>query len=63
MHTPGPWRMQRCRQFAEPLYTVSRRVNGVRVHLEYARDGSPMLWGFDAARCAIARAAIAKAHG
>jgi hypothetical protein len=38
------------------LYTVSRIVNRRRVHLEYASNGKPMLWGGAQARAAIAKA-------
>lgn len=40
----------------EQLYTVTRIVNRKRIHLEYASNGKPMLYGEVQARAAIAKA-------
>jgi hypothetical protein len=37
-------------------YTVSRVVNRRRVHLEYASNGKPMLYGREQALAVIAKA-------
>ena len=50
---PDPWRIQRCKDYESELYTVSRRVKGKVVHLEYASDGSPMLWSLESAQRAL----------
>lgn len=52
-HTPGPWQMRRVLTLAGEYYTITRVVNRRRVHLEYARDGKPMLWGKEQAHAAI----------
>jgi hypothetical protein len=48
------WEVRRYRGTTTELYTVSRIVNRRRVHLEYASDGQPMLWGKESAIAAIA---------
>ena len=55
-HTPGPWRMDRVLTLTSEYYTISRIVNRRRVHLEYASNGKPMLWGAEQAKAAIASA-------
>ena len=48
--------MQRDLTITGEYYTISRVVNRRRVHLEYASDGQPMLWGKEQAEAAIAKA-------
>jgi hypothetical protein len=52
----SPWRMRLVLGLTGEYYTVTRVVNRRRVHLEYASDGRPMLYGRQQAEEAIARA-------
>lgn len=54
--TAGPWEMKPVLTLTGEYYMISRIVNKRRVHLEYASDGRPMLYGKEQALAAIALA-------
>lgn len=56
--TSGKWQMQPVLTLSGDYYTITRVVNRRRVHLEYASDGKPMLWGRKQAEEAIAKAVL-----
>lgn len=53
----GEWEIRRYARTSAELYTVSKPAGTKRrLHLEYASDGRPMLYGIESARAAIAKA-------
>jgi hypothetical protein len=55
--TQGPWQIREALTLEGGVYySVTRIVNRRRVHMEYAKDGKPILYSLDRAEAAIAAA-------